>query len=93
MPSNNLLQPDLCHQRRVLSATARHSVGVHFNKEILWYHAPTMCWGDAWAFDTQHSPHVAVDLGRHPTFVRHSAEVRSLILHPISTDMCNLKQR
>jgi hypothetical protein len=74
------------HQPRELSAAARHSVGVHFNPKIEWHHVPAMCWGDAWAFDTQRSPHVAVDLGRHPTFVRHSAEVRSLILHPISTD-------
>jgi len=69
----------------VYSVGTKHSVGVIYNENIRWYHSPGMVWGDVWAFDTRCTPHVAADLdppveAKAKGFVRHSAEVRSLIL-------------
>jgi hypothetical protein len=56
----------------------RSSVGVYYNETTQWYTAPKMNPFDAWIFDTQHNPHVSVDL--HSTSERRSVEVRCLVV-------------
>lgn len=59
----------------------RSSVGVYYDDRIQWYAIPEMDLFDAWIFDTQHNPHVAIDLQSKGS--RRSAEVRCLVVSPI----------
>ena len=71
----------------------RSSVGVHYSPHTTWYHAPDMQPYDAWIFDTQCNPHVAVtttacledekDYG-DASPCRKSAEVRCLVVQKLS---------
>ena len=55
----------------------RHSVGVYYNERMKWYCFGQMKPFQAWIFDTQHNPHVAVDLGSQGG--RQSFEARCLV--------------
>ena len=69
------------HNSHVYKVGKRHSVGVGYDPEMKWFHAPDMHRGDVWCFDTMKNPHVSVDLNSGDSeFIRESAEVRCLIL-------------
>lgn len=63
----------------VVYKAKRHSVGVYFGDDMSWYTCPNMKKFDAWIFDTQHSPHCAIDL-LNGGGSRVSVEVRCLVV-------------
>lgn len=56
----------------------KHSVGVYHDEDMQWHVCPRMKPFDAWIFDTQHTPHCAIDLGGDGSRV--SVEVRCLFV-------------
>lgn len=56
----------------------RHSVGVYYDDAMPWYACPCMKPFDTWIFDTQRTPHCAIDLGGNGRRV--SVEIRCLVV-------------
>jgi hypothetical protein len=64
----------------------RSSVGVYYDRNIVWSTVKDMKRCDAWIFDTQQSPHVAVSLppsNRGKAVGRKSAEVHCLVVEAL----------
>jgi hypothetical protein len=74
-----------------VGSSNRSSVGVYYDPNIVWYTVEDMKRYDAWIFDTQRNPHVAVSLqqqqqqrrGGTGTTSRRSAEVRCLVVEAV----------
>jgi len=74
----------------IYSVGKRSSVGVYHDDNIQWYTVPEMKPFDAWIFDTQCNPHVAIDL--QSKGCRTSVEVRCLIASPATRKLKKLRQ-